>query len=94
MKYPPACFSIEAQSQEEALYILKNTHLFIAATSLGGVESTIDWRHKHDELVPPTLLRVSVGIEEPQDLINDFKHVFEEMEKLKSEGKLPGIESY
>ena len=38
--------------------------LFRDATSLGGVESLIEWRRKYDGAVSPRLLRVSVGLEE------------------------------
>jgi len=91
MKYPPACFSFEAISQAEAIFIFENTKLFIRATSLGGVESTIDWRYKHDDTVPKALLRLSIGVEDPQDLINDLTAVFQELAKVKSEDKLKDI---
>jgi len=45
------------------------------ATSLGGVESLIEHRASvegPDTPVPPDLLRLSVGIEDPQDLIDDL----------------------
>jgi cystathionine beta-lyase/cystathionine gamma-synthase len=37
------------------------------------VESLIEWRHQHDPNAPPGLLRLSVGLEAPQDLIADLK---------------------
>jgi cystathionine gamma-synthase len=44
------------------------------ATSLGGVESTIERRAAHEgqEHLPPGLLRLSVGCEEPADLWTDL----------------------
>lgn len=44
------------------------------ATSLGGVESTIERRAAvpGQEHLPPSLLRLSVGIEDPEDLWNDL----------------------
>jgi cystathionine gamma-synthase len=45
------------------------------ATSLGGVESLIEHRASiegDDSPVPPDLLRLSVGIEDPTDLIADL----------------------
>jgi hypothetical protein len=37
------------------------------------VESLIEWRYKHDPTVGVGLLRVSVGLEAPRDLINDLR---------------------
>jgi cystathionine gamma-synthase len=60
---------------EQALKVASNTKLFIPATSLGGVESLIEHRASvegpHSE-VPKNLLRLSVGIEHPDDLIADI----------------------
>ena len=49
-------------------------HLIVHATSLGGVESTIERRSKlpGQEHVPPGLLRLSVGCEHIDDLWNDL----------------------
>jgi cystathionine gamma-synthase len=60
---------------EQALKVASNTKLFIPATSLGGVESLIEHRASvegpHSE-VPKNLLRLSIGIEHPDDLIADI----------------------
>ena len=41
------------------------THLIVNATSLGGVHSTIESRHRWEgDRVPPGLLRLSVGLED------------------------------
>lgn len=53
------------------------TRLWTHATSLGGVESTLERRRRHDfesELVDPGLLRLSVGIEDVEDLWADLQH--------------------
>jgi cystathionine gamma-synthase len=50
-------------------------HLFTRATSLGGVESLIEHRASIEPAggpTPPDLLRVSVGIEHVDDLIEDL----------------------
>ena len=61
---------------EQAKKVASNTKLFIPATSLGGVESLIEHRASvegpHSE-VPKNLLRLSVGIEHPDDLIADIQ---------------------
>ena len=48
--------------------------ILVPATSLGGVETTIERRQKYagDAHVPPGLLRMSVGIEDVEDLWCDL----------------------
>ena len=46
---------------------------FRDATSLGGVESLIEWRRKYDDAISPTLLRVSVGLEDVEELKRDLQ---------------------
>jgi cystathionine beta-lyase/cystathionine gamma-synthase len=36
------------------------------------VESLIDWRYRYDTASPPDLLRISIGLEAPEDLIADL----------------------
>ncbi len=64
----------------EAKRIAGNTRLFVRATSLGGVESLIEHRASvespHSE-VPQNLLRLSIGIENCQDLIDDLEQSLE-----------------
>jgi len=60
--------------------IAGSTRLFVPATSLGGVESLIEHRASVEgphSSVPPNLLRLSVGIENCQDLINDLEQSLE-----------------
>ena len=61
---------------DEARRITGKTRLFVRATSLGGVESLIEHRAAvegpHSE-VPQNLLRLSIGIENCQDLIDDLE---------------------
>lgn len=54
--------------------------VFINATSLGGVESLIEHRIKVEgpnSIVPDTLLRLSIGIEDADDLINDLEQALD-----------------
>ena len=60
---------------EAAIAAAARVEIWKRATSLGGVESLIEHRASvegPDSPVPPDLLRLSVGIEEPQDLIDDL----------------------
>lgn len=55
--------------------ICEATRLWLHATSLGGVESTLERRRRHaDEsaAVPPDLIRLSVGCEDVEDLWQDL----------------------
>ena len=54
--------------------ICASVRLMVPATSLGGVETTLERRQKYagDAHVDPGLLRVSVGIEDVEDLWSDF----------------------
>ncbi len=60
-----------------ALKIAGALKLFTHATSLGGVESLIEHRKSTEgptSLTPENLLRISVGIENANDLIADFEN--------------------
>jgi len=59
-----------------AMRVAARARLFTRATSLGGVESLIEHRASIEgpgTRVPENLLRLSVGIEEPEDLIEDLR---------------------
>ena len=44
------------------------------ATSLGGVETLIERRARYaEEVAPPALLRISVGLEDVEDLWRDLE---------------------
>jgi len=73
MAGPPGIFSVEFKSGDVAQQVMKNLQLFSQATSLGGTMSLIDWRFKRDKAQPEGLLRVSVGLEDPEDLIKDWE---------------------
>ena len=63
-------------AREEAFAVAAKTKLFIRATSLGSVESLIEHRASiegENTFAPENLLRLSVGIEHPDDLINDLE---------------------
>ena len=62
----------KTHNEEQAKRIPSKLHLFHHATSLGGVESLIEWRHMSDKTVETTLCRVSVGAESWEDLRDDI----------------------
>ncbi len=66
----------------QAKRIAGNCRLFVPATSLGGVESLIEHRASVEgphSAVPQNLLRLSIGIENCQDLINDLEQSLESL---------------
>lgn len=65
-------FAIDLVSEEAAKRFPSKCSFFQHATSLGGVESLVEWRAMSDTTVRPTLLRLSVGTENVQDLIEDL----------------------
>jgi cystathionine gamma-synthase len=72
--------SFTVGSAEEALEVARRTRIFFLAESLGGVESLIEvpGPMTHASVagspleVPPELVRLSVGLEHPDDLIADL----------------------
>jgi cystathionine gamma-synthase len=56
--------------------VARSTQLIVHATSLGGVETTIERRRRwaREENTPPQLLRLSVGCEDVEDLWDDLTH--------------------
>ena len=78
-------FILKNDSIEEAVKVLKSTKLFALAESLGGVESLIGHPATMTHASIPreerlrnglvdSLIRLSVGIEDADDLIDDLKH--------------------
>ena len=61
--------------REAAIAAVGRARLFVRATSLGGVESLIEHRQTSEgagSTAPPDLIRLSVGLEHPEDLIEDL----------------------
>ena len=58
---------------DAALKVNGKLSVFKRATSLGGVESLVEYRHTIEADVPDNLLRLSVGIEAVDDLIADLE---------------------
>jgi cystathionine gamma-synthase len=56
--------------------VARSARLIVHATSLGGIETTIERRARWpgEETTPPSLLRLSVGCEDVEDLWRDLEH--------------------
>ena len=88
MKLGGGIVSFDLKSEAEAKEFLKKLKIFILAESLGGVESLAEYPPEmtHGSIPPerrveiginPGLIRLSVGIENVEDLIDDIKQALE-----------------
>ncbi|KAI6781044.1 putative trans-sulfuration enzyme-like protein [Emericellopsis cladophorae] len=65
-------FALWMKDADMARSLPSKLHLFQHATSLGGVESLLEWRAMSDPHVDKRLLRVSIGVEGFEDLKADI----------------------
>ena len=75
-------------SQTDAINVVRNCKVFYPATSLGGVESLIEHRKTvsgDDFPIHENLIRISAGIEDPVDLINDLEQALNTVFKRKGQ---------
>ncbi len=62
--------------------LAERTRLWVHATSLGGVESTLERRRRHASepvAVPDSLVRLSVGVEDVDDLWADLEQALDDL---------------
>lgn len=69
-------FALWMKTEEDARRLPSKLQLFHHATSLGGVESLVEWRRMSDESIDATLLRFSIGVENWVDLRDDLATAF------------------
>ena len=85
-------FSLKNDTEEAAVEFVKTTKLFKLAESLGGVKSllchparmthaSVPIEKRHQAGIANSLIRLSPGIEETEDLIEDLRQAFQ---KIKS----------
>ncbi|KAL1944242.1 hypothetical protein VTO73DRAFT_3427 [Trametes versicolor] len=72
-------FALITTKEVYAALLPHTVKYFIPATSLGGVESLIEQRIHSDPGADPRLIRISVGIEDVEDLKNDLRRAFQEI---------------
>ncbi|CAI4524507.1 CPA_1a_G0028100.mRNA.1.CDS.1 [Saccharomyces cerevisiae] len=73
-------FAITLKTVEQCKELPLHLRYFQHATSLGGVESLIEWRAMSDTEVDQCLIRVSVGCENVEDLIADLERGLEHLQ--------------
>ncbi|MCR5733346.1 MAG: PLP-dependent aspartate aminotransferase family protein [Lachnospiraceae bacterium] len=87
-----AMLTVELESKEYALSVLEKLRMIKFAESLGGVETLITYpvTQTHADVpeeiraangITDSLLRISVGIEDAEDLIGELAGVFDEIER-------------
>ncbi|KAH6915005.1 cystathionine gamma-synthase [Coprinopsis sp. MPI-PUGE-AT-0042] len=79
-----ATFSILLQDGSKADAFQHLLKYFIAATSLGGVESLVERRLNSDPNADPRLIRLSVGVEEYEDLKADLRQALLQVSRAKA----------
>ncbi|HEX6246245.1 MAG TPA: PLP-dependent aspartate aminotransferase family protein [Nocardioidaceae bacterium] len=78
-----------AQGAVAADLLTHKTHLWVHATSLGGVESTFERRRRwkvEPATIPEGLVRMSVGIEDVEDLWEDLVAALDALTETRPEG--------
>ncbi|OSX60368.1 hypothetical protein POSPLADRAFT_1066693 [Postia placenta MAD-698-R-SB12] len=74
-----ATFAIFMTDPEYARLLPHSLTYFVPATSLGGVESLIEQRASVDPTADPRLVRISVGVEDLEDLKDDLRRALQEI---------------
>lgn len=67
-------FALTMRDPEMAKTLPSYLDYFHHATSLGGVESLVEWRAMSDETVDRALVRFSIGVEDGRDLKEDLRN--------------------
>jgi len=87
-------FTLKNDSFKDAIQIISNTKLFKLAESLGGVESLISHppsmthasipkKEREKNNLSDSLIRISIGIEDADDLVNDLNNAFKSLKITK-----------
>jgi cystathionine gamma-synthase len=74
VRYPGFGGQLSFDVAADATRFETSTNVITNATSLGGVNSTIETRHRWEgDRVPKNLLRLSVGLEDVEELWTDLE---------------------
>ena len=82
VRYPGfgGLLSFDVADADAGRRVETGTKLIVNATSLGGVTSTIETRHRWEgDRVPPGLLRLSVGLEPLEELWTDLRQALDQI---------------
>jgi len=78
-----ATFSVLFSKLEYATPFPHLLKYFVPATSLGGVESLVEHRLQTDPSSEPCLVRISVGVEDIEDLKSDLRQALQKLAHTK-----------
>ncbi|NET54690.1 MAG: PLP-dependent transferase [Symploca sp. SIO2E6] len=81
MKGAGGVVSFEMDTQEQAESLVNHVSLFQNAVSYGCVESLIHWTYQWHKNASSKLIRLAIGLEEPEDLIKDLESSIEQTKK-------------
>ena len=98
-------FDLKDNSAENATRVLSSTHLFTLAESLGGVESLIGHPSSMTHASIPreerlkvgltdSLIRLSIGVEDVDDLIEDLEKALDGVGSDAVEAETPVVQAY
>ncbi|KAJ6515992.1 Cys/Met metabolism PLP-dependent enzyme-domain-containing protein [Mycena sanguinolenta] len=75
-----ATFSIQLSEPHYAAWFPHSLEYFTAATSLGGVESLVEYRASWDPTSDPRAVRISIGVEDLEDLKADIRQALNQVQ--------------
>ncbi|KAJ6599160.1 Cys/Met metabolism PLP-dependent enzyme-domain-containing protein [Mycena vulgaris] len=81
-----ATFSIQLSKPKYAAWFPHSLKYFTPATSLGGVESLAEYRYSWDPSFDPRAVRISIGVEDLDDLKADIRQALKHL--VQAESKL------
>jgi cystathionine beta-lyase/cystathionine gamma-synthase len=84
--------SFDMNSKKQAVSLLEHLKLFTIAESLGGVESLVELpaimthasipeKERIEKGVTDSLVRISAGLEDKEDLVNDLREALDDLQK-------------
>ena len=80
MLRPNGVVSAELADADAVLHLVRHSRFFLAATSFGGMHTTVDRRAQWGgDAVPEGFLRFSCGIEDTADLVADLDRALESL---------------
>ncbi len=71
MRHFGGLVSIELASADAVHALVRRSELLVAATSFGGIHTSVDRRARWGDAVPDGFARISAGIEDTDDLVAD-----------------------
>ncbi|KAF5388095.1 hypothetical protein D9615_000305 [Tricholomella constricta] len=77
-------FAILLDNAEYATHFPHLLKYFVPATSLGGIESLAEHRLQSDSGADPRIIRLSIGVEEVEDLKEDLRQALQKVTELKA----------